>query len=134
MSGIGFAIGLERLIMLLAALGREAADGPDFFIAALDESAVAESFKLVQELRRLNQWVETEYSSASVKSLMRRAGKIGASRVVIIGPDELARGELTVKNMSKGWQKNVPYHSADVSATAEALVRLAGQADEGETT
>ncbi|MFH1137213.1 MAG: histidine--tRNA ligase [Pseudomonadota bacterium] len=108
LSGTGFAVGLERLIMLLSELEQPQAPGPELFVAALDAAAAAASFGLVQGLRRRGVWAEMEYQPGSLKSKMKRADKLGAARVLILGPDEMARGLAILRDMKSKEQKELP--------------------------
>lgn len=99
--GVGFACGMERLAMLMPPL---AAAAPDFFVAALDEAALLEAADLAGALRNLGLRGECAYEARSFKSQLRQANKTGAARVLIIGPDELARGVVQVKDMTTGAQ------------------------------
>ena len=110
--GIGFAVGLERLIMLLSERGGLETDGPDLFVAALDQGAVTVGFKLAQQLRQKGRSVEIDYAPGSLKSKMKRADKLGAGRVLIMGPDELARGEAILRDMNTKAQETVTLHDA----------------------
>jgi histidyl-tRNA synthetase len=108
LSATGFAIGMERLILLLD----EQTDidtGPHrLFVACLGEKAQQRGFALVQELRLRDLFVEMDYESRSLKAQMRRADKLGASHVLILGEDELAKGMAVFRNMKAGSQEEIP--------------------------
>ncbi len=115
----GFAIGMERLILLLRQ-GREApARVPAVFAAALGEAARSEAFLLVQELRRRGVEAEIDYEGRSLKAQMRRADKSGARHVIILGEDEINRGEIQLRDMVEKTQKVVPLENA-AATIAEA--------------
>ncbi len=98
--GIGFALGVERLALVLQAQGDEAArQVPEFFVAPLGDAAEAAAFQLVHRLRRAGARVEMEAGGKSLKSQMRRAGKLEVPYVIIIGEDEVADGTVTVRDM-----------------------------------
>ena len=115
--GTGFAAGLERLVMLLESKADIEAKGPALYIAALDEGAVEQAFRLTQQLRRRGLRVETDYSPGSLKSRMKRADRLGADRVLILGPEELEKGEGILRDMHDKSQENI--------VLAEALEQLA---------
>lgn len=123
---IGFAVGLERLIMLLGAKKRQKLAGPDLFVAALDEPSVEAAFGLIQELRRRGYRVETDYTPGSLKSRMKRADKLGSTRVLILGPEELDQGQGILRNMKTKEQEKVPLD--------DLTLRLAEILSKGETT
>ncbi len=98
--GIGFALGVERLAMVLEAQGDAAVRAqPEFFIAPLGDSGEAAGFALARRLRAGGARVEMDAGSRSLKSQMRRAGKAGASYVIIVGDDEVDAGVMTVRDM-----------------------------------
>ncbi|MBW1709554.1 MAG: histidine--tRNA ligase [Deltaproteobacteria bacterium] len=120
MPAIGFALGLERLIMLLSEGKSLETSGPDLYVAALDQAAQEKAFNLIQDLRRQGLHAEMDYKPASLKSQMRRANKLGAARVLILGPDELKRGVGVLRNMTKNKQEDLPLDGA--AAELKALL------------
>ncbi len=121
--GIGFAVGIERLILLLQQEDEVEAAVPDLFVASLGDTAATVAFGLVQELRGQGLAVEMEYGKASLKAQMRRAGKMAAGHVLIIGDDELQRGVAPLRNMGDKTQVDVPLNEA-----ADRIVeRIGGQ-------
>ena len=104
--GIGFAMGLERLVLLKAEEQREVA-APEVFFAALGEEAAGVAFNLMSRLQRQGVWAEMDYFGKSLKAQMRRADKLAARKVVILGGDELARGVAMLRDMSDGSQREV---------------------------
>jgi len=104
--GIGFAMGLERLVLLKAEEAREVAV-PEVFFAALGEDAAGVAFNLMSRLQRQGVWAEMDYFGKSLKAQMRRADKLAARKVVILGGDELARGVAMLRDMSDGSQREV---------------------------
>ncbi len=99
--GIGFAIGVERLVMILKAKDTHSFPKPLFFIAALGERAQAQALSLARRLRQSGCWVEVEGGKKGLKSQMRRADKVGARYVLIIGEDELEAGRGTIRDMEQ---------------------------------
>ncbi len=106
LSGIGFAMGLERLALLK---GDEAVvrDRPEIFLAGLGEAASDRSFLLMQELQRQGLRAEMDFEGRSLKSQMRRADKLGARYVLILGEDELSRGGAELRDMDAATQEDV---------------------------
>ncbi|MFH1116337.1 MAG: histidine--tRNA ligase [Pseudomonadota bacterium] len=98
-SGIGFAIGLERLSMGIADDDPRFARRVDVYVALLGEEAGAAGLTLVNMLRRNGISVETRYSPMSLKAQMKLADKLGAQKVIMIGEEELARQEVLVRDM-----------------------------------
>ena len=106
--GIGFAIGMERLILLLQQEREEARRSPEAFVAALGDAARERGFLLVQELRELGIEAELDYEGRSLKSQMRRADKLGARHVLILGEEELKRNEIQLRDMADKSQAVIP--------------------------
>lgn len=112
--GIGFAMGLDRLVLTLQAqeLNREAAPPQvaqvaDAYIAPLGEGLNAAALVLAQELRRAGLRIELGDGSFRLKKSFEAADKT-ARRIVILGEDELQSGILTVKDFASGIQTKVP--------------------------
>lgn len=103
--GIGFAMGVERVALLLAEGNFK--QRPDLFIAAMGDEARDEAFRLMCSLQRSGVKVETDYEGKSLKSQMRRSGKFNARFTLIIGEDELKKGRGVLKNMDAGIQEEV---------------------------
>ncbi|OPX38115.1 MAG: hypothetical protein B1H12_03320 [Desulfobacteraceae bacterium 4484_190.2] len=73
----------------------------------LDYICEKKAFNWVNDLRRTGIWVETEYSSKGLKAQMKRAGRLGARKVLIVGEDELASGKGILRDMGKKVQEEV---------------------------
>lgn len=97
--GIGFAAGLERLVMLLKAKEGPPEPGPDYYLALLHESALPAAFKLVENLRSQGLRVAADWKPGSLKSRLKRADKSGAAKVIMLGQDELAQKEAKVRDL-----------------------------------
>ena len=108
--GIGFAIGLERLVLMLDKQ-QEKAKVPALFIAALGEEAARQAFILMSQLQAQGIWAEMDYMGKSLKAQMRRADKMGAVKTLIIGAEELRTGQAQLKNMADSTQKSVQLDS-----------------------
>jgi histidyl-tRNA synthetase len=106
-SGIGFAMGLERLSMGIPDDDPRFVTPLDVFVASLGEKAREEAFCLVHRLRRAGFSTEARHSGMSLKAQMKVAGRMRSRRVIMIGEDELNRKEVTVRNMSTGVQDQV---------------------------
>lgn len=109
--GFGFALGLERLMELLKVKGlgkQNETDQKTIFVAPMGEEALKIGFKLAQNLRNSGLCVEMNLEGASLKSSLRRADRIQASHVVILGEDELKKKIVAIKNMKTGIQNEIP--------------------------
>jgi len=108
--GIGYAIGLERLLLAMQEQGSElpGRDRPDVFLASVDDTLESEALQLLQTLRQKGLAADKDYLGRSLKAQMKYAGKTGVPAVVILGKEELARGMVILKDMTTGAQKEVP--------------------------
>ncbi|MBR2970604.1 MAG: histidine--tRNA ligase [Clostridia bacterium] len=100
---VGFGMGIERLLMLLEANGKEFVQPrTDYFIACQSELCRDKCRFLVADLRSKGCSAETDFMSRSVKAQFKYADKIGAKYVVVIGESELETGKAQIKRMSDG--------------------------------
>lgn len=102
--GIGFALGIERIMMILKNQGIELGETetPDIFIAAIGDKAQTEAQKLIYALRNHGIHAERDLCSRSVKAQMKYANKLGAKFSLVLGDDEIDAGRGDIKNMSTG--------------------------------
>lgn len=105
-SGIGFAMGLERIAL---GISDDLCFEPriDVYVAILGDRARLVGMKLIHAMRRSGLSVETRYSPMSLKSQMKLADKLRCKKVVMLGEDELAKGLVTVRNMETKEQASV---------------------------
>ena len=117
--GIGFAIGEDRLIDVLPAGFRDRVLGTrPVAILPLETAAVAPALALARELVERGVEVRTEVTGRSLKAGLKWTAKIGARAAVILGPDEVAAGEATIRDLDRGEQRRVALAScADELAT-----------------
>jgi histidyl-tRNA synthetase len=107
--GIGFAIGVERLITALEHHGLAIPEPrPQVFVAPLGTAALREAFLLVEQLRSAGLRAEIGYDEKSLRSQLRRANRLGAAYTVMLGERELATGKVAVKDMQGGAQDEMP--------------------------
>jgi histidyl-tRNA synthetase len=111
--GFGFAIGLERLVDILKEQRKAAPEAArsGVFLAVMGDKASAEAMKLSAQLRQASIPVDLDYEGKSLKSQMRRADKIGSQYVVFLGPDEIAKKVVGLRDMVSGAQEDVPLAS-----------------------
>jgi histidyl-tRNA synthetase len=105
--GIGFAIGEERLVSILREKGFEIQRPVALFVASLGEAAARTAFLWVERARGCGLRAEMDFRGASLKAQLRRAGKLGALRVLIIGDAEMASGRAPLKDMAAGTQSEI---------------------------
>ncbi|HXE96765.1 MAG TPA: histidine--tRNA ligase [Dongiaceae bacterium] len=119
--GIGFAMGLERVALLLGS--REFVSYPDLFIATMGGGERDVAFRLMDGLLKSGVRVEMDYEGKSLKSQMRRADKLKARYSVVIGENEVASGRASFKRMADGLQTDATLSAAAI----ESLVRAPEQ-------
>lgn len=97
--GVGFAGGLERLVLALESAGRppEGPDRPLFYLAPLGEEAMESAVQLARDLRRAGLAADLDYLDRSLKAQLREADRRGARAAIILGQEELREGSVAVK-------------------------------------
>lgn len=105
--GVGFAVGMERLVLLLGLKGAREAARPGCYLVWVGASARAWAFPVIHQLRRKGCSVEMEGEEKSVKSQMRRADKLRARFVLIVGDEELKSGKGVLRDMDSKEQFGV---------------------------
>jgi histidyl-tRNA synthetase len=106
--GVGFAIGVDRLIDLLAARAEDFQSRPRLFIAALGARAQDRAFQWLQALRLHKVSAEMDFEDRSLKAQMRRANKLEASYALIVGDRELQEGSGVLRDLRTKRQEKVP--------------------------
>ncbi len=104
--GIGFAIGVERLLIMLPETGYGASH-PKVYIAAIGNEAARFGQKLADALRKKEISAERDYSPGGLKNQMKKADRSGASFTVIIGDDEMANGAAILRDMKTREQREI---------------------------
>ena len=104
-AGIGFAAGLERLVLAMP----ESRDArrPDAFVVAIGDEARLPAHLLARDLRHAGLMTLVDYDVRPPRAQMKRADRTGARHVVIVGGDELARDEVSIKDMVTGKQTSI---------------------------
>jgi histidyl-tRNA synthetase len=111
--GIGFAIGMERIIPLIKDSVKPA-EGPDLFICTLGEKATEEAFRLAEKLRSQGIMVELNYEQHSLKSQMRKADRIGARNVIFVGEDEIKKNVIIMKDMLSKEETKIGFYADEL--------------------
>jgi len=111
--GIGCAMGIERIVLLLQQQNQEQSTekGVDIFVAGLGEKASAFAFPLVHTLRKNKIIAAMDHEGRSLKSQMKQANKAGAGWVLIIGENELEQGQAVLRNMKTQKQEEMALNS-----------------------
>jgi len=99
---VGWAMGMDRICLLLGEVGKRDESAPDLFVAVADVSAQDRAFQLVSELRQKGRAVDFDPRGGSLKSQMKRADKSGARFALVIGEREVTSGEGELKPLAGG--------------------------------
>ena len=128
--GIGFGMGLERLLMVLDAEGAAipADRVPDLCLCSMGEPARLLAERIAARLRRQNLWAETDVMGRGLKPQMKYANKTGARYTVVLGDDEVASGRARLKRMSDGAELEVGLEALAASGLAPLDGQFAPQA------
>ena len=122
--GVGFAVGLERLIMAQESLGVLTEDQLtlDCYIISMGDEARAKGLAFAGKLRKAGISVIAEVEAKSMKAQMRGANRLNAKNVIIIGESELENNEFVVKNMAEGTQETVSFDS-DLATIKKVIIK-----------
>jgi histidyl-tRNA synthetase len=105
---VGTAFGIERLQIVMSELGMiDEAGGPDVFVTIFSAETAAESLRLARELRDAGVPTVTALGADKLGRQLREADQKGARYALVVGPDELSRGEVVVKDLRSGEQRSV---------------------------
>lgn len=132
--GIGFAMGMERLVLLLEQKAPSASrqNLSDLFIAALGPKAQEAGFAMTHALRSRGTSVIMDYADRSLKSQMKQAGKL-CRFTLIIGDDELARGIGSLRDMADSQQRDISLPGENLDAWCDDIVKTLHQSCDTES-
>ena len=124
---VGFASGIERIIMTMEGQGLSFGREPQIRVAVVcaDEESKQEGILLLHELRHAGVAADTDYNDKSMKAQMKQASLIGAQYACIIGSNETRDNTVTLKDLSTGEQQSV--------ARSEVSQKIKQQANSGRT-
>jgi histidyl-tRNA synthetase len=105
--GIGFALGVDRLLLASSTLNEWQPHHVRVFVVAHGERARSEALSLVTELRRANIGADWDLMGRGMKGQMKSADRSGAKWAVIVGDEELDAGEVTLRDLAGGRQERV---------------------------
>ena len=106
----GFAIGIDRVILSMDKSSGTASEGKmDIFVASIGKDAYKKSFSLLGDLRNAGIACDMDFESRSLKSQMRSADKLKARFVLIVGDDEIKKGEAVLRDMQTKEQMSIGF-------------------------
>ncbi len=117
--GLGFALGFERTLLAMEAAGVEVPAPPvaEVYVARVDACVEAETFGLTSALREEGIAAEMDHQARSLKSQFKQANRLGARFVVVVGPEEISEGQVTLRNMGTSEEERL-----QITGLAEALL------------
>lgn len=106
---LGFAMGLERLMMLMDAQNAPFPDAsaPDLFVVALGDKATLKAVEIVKDMRAEGFTALMDLNQRSIRAQMKYADKLGAKFNIVIGDNEVENGTAKLKNMSTGEETDI---------------------------
>ena len=109
--GIGFGLGIERLLLLMENLNLKIPtdNGTTVYVAPIGDEVYAEAFKLVVSLRKAGISAEINHMNRSVKAQFKYADKINAKYVAVIGQDEVDKRVVNLKHMADGSSEEISF-------------------------
>ncbi|MGE5894450.1 MAG: histidine--tRNA ligase [bacterium] len=110
---IGFAIGMERLGELLSRVKTTDEHRPLLFIASMDAESLKRAMIIAHGIRKHGVWCEMNYGAGSLRNLMKKADRVGARFVFIIGAHEIASGRITYRRLDDGREGSLPIGDFD---------------------
>ncbi len=116
---IGFAIGFDRLVEIVSQRQENLEKKPVIFIAALGEEGIRNGYIWANELCMAGVSTEADFSGKSLKSLMKRADRMGASFVLMVGDSELKEGRVVLRDM-----KTKEQHAFAVDKLTETITQF----------
>ncbi|MBE6730181.1 MAG: histidine--tRNA ligase [Ruminococcaceae bacterium] len=108
-AGLGFGLGMERLMLILEAQGIELPgyEKCEIYIASMGKEALKKAVALATELRNCGVYAEYDLCGRGLKAQMKYADKIGAAYTVVLGDNEIAENKAQLKNMKSGEKKDI---------------------------
>ena len=104
----GFAVGVERVLIVLDALGVDPTlkkSGLDAYVVAVKPECRPDAFHLLTAIRDSGLAADTDYEGRGMKAQMKKASRAGSRFALILGPGEIERGTVTVRDMATGDQE-----------------------------
>lgn len=125
-AGLGFAMGIERILMVMDAQKAEYEQPKecDLFIAGTDPDSSRYALTLVKQLREFGFWAECDVVGRSLKAQMKYADKIGARFSMVIGENEIKEGSAQLKNMKTGEKSLVSIGDKFAGAVNSILMEI----------
>lgn len=123
--GIGFGMGIERLLIILENYGIDIDinQNPLLFVATVGKEATLFASKFVLQLRQRGIFAEKDSSGKSLNAQMKYANKINSEFVIVLGENELKSSNAKLKDMSSGLEREIPL---EINALSESILNAQG--------
>jgi histidyl-tRNA synthetase len=105
---IGFAVGLERVSLMLSETSSASAHKCLYYVAAFGEKGAVLGLKLLDELRRVGLSAQCDYRATTLKAHLRQADRSKCRYAILLGDDEVARGSIILRNLESKAQEELP--------------------------
>ena len=121
---LGFAMGLERLLMVMDKQGIEIPDNHEcaLYIATMGDNAKIKAFELLKQVRECGLIAETDVVGRGLRPQMKYADKIGAKYSLVLGDNEIEENKARVKNMNSGEQTELVLDDSFAQKFSELLL------------
>ncbi len=118
--GIGFAAGIDRLLLAMEAqdVGVEAPPALDVYVVTIGDGLGEKAFEILTDLRRAGVAADMDYQSRSLRAQMKTANRLAVPYAVLLGEDEIAQDAATVRDMQDGSQETLPLADLPVRLAA----------------
>lgn len=105
---VGFAVGLERVSLMLPEASSSSLNDCLYYVAAFGEKGTKLGFLLLDELRRVGLSAQCDYRATTLKAHLRQADRLKCRYAILLGDDEVARGSVILRNLGSKAQEELP--------------------------
>ncbi|MBK5281574.1 MAG: histidine--tRNA ligase [Nitrospiraceae bacterium] len=105
---VGFAVGLERMSLMLPVTSSSSLNECLYYVAAFGEEGIKRGLVLLDELRRVGLSAHCDYRATTLKAHLRQADRSKCRYAILLGDDEAARGSITLRNLASKAQEELP--------------------------
>jgi histidyl-tRNA synthetase len=105
---VGFAVGLERIALMLPQSSLSSFNECLYYVAAFGETGTKLGLVLLDELRRVGLWAQCDYRATTLKAHLRQADRSKCRYAILLGDDESARGSVILRNLESKAQEELP--------------------------
>lgn len=107
---VGFAMGLERISLMLPQASSPSGHGSLYYVAAFGENGARLGLVLLDDLRRIGLSTQCDYRAATLKAHLRQADRSKCRYAILLGDEEASRGSVILRNLESKAQEELPLH------------------------